>query len=163
MKEKSRPVSCLAVKSPRFVKLKTLSLFFPLPPDFLFILVSSLWDFVINLFLWSKSWTWVGKTRVCQPWSQSHTGRMLHTEISVGGFSYTSNKITIFFFFILNVLLDKKQIVHLSCSLNFCWVCYIVMLEVDLKSRFYQVTRAAREELSRSHSRIFLRHPGCPR
>lgn len=32
---------------------------------------------------------------------------MLHTEISVGGFSYTSNKITIFFF-ILNVLLDKK-------------------------------------------------------
>lgn len=67
------------------------------------------------------------------------------------------------FFFILNVLLDKKQIVHLSCSLNFCWVCYIVMLEVDLKSRFYQVTRAAREELSRSHSRIFLWHPGCPR
>lgn len=54
-----------------------------------------------------------GKNKSLSTLEQSHTGRMLHVEISVGGFSFTSNKITIFLK-ILNVSLDKKQIVHLS-------------------------------------------------
>lgn len=68
--EMSRPVSSLAVKSHSFDK----TLFY-FPFWFSCLREDSLWDFVINSFMWSKSWTRAGKTHMAdyQPLNQGHT------------------------------------------------------------------------------------------